>query len=114
MKIPTEKLLAYIAGENAKKLSFYVGAAKFDLYFGPRGIDECDIFPWLGFAHATKEIRALIDDKTVYYDNDCGGFLDKMPEGEYVDGEYIEPSWEEIYEVDVKKELCGAELAPYI
>ncbi len=116
LSIDRDELIAFLKlDEHKDELLFYIGACNADLYHGPRDSYEDDLFTWNGFSSGTARIRELLSDVsgTCYYDNDCGEFLSKLPEGEEIDGEWQEPFLDEIYEVDVVKELCGRELAGY-
>jgi hypothetical protein len=105
--------------KDQDKLNFYIDACNTDLYYGPRESSDEDQYIWKGFKDGIKQIQGIIDDdidKTLYYDNDSGEILDKLPEGE-IDketGEYIEPFLEEIYELDIKNLVFGKELKSYI
>lgn len=114
-----DKLLNFlkISEENQIKLNFYISACNWDLYYGPRPSIKDDLYIWRGYVNGVKEIQNIVGDsiyETIYYDNDCGEYIDKLPEGEIVDGEYIEPFFGEIYEVDIKEILFGSKLKNYI
>ncbi len=117
LSIDRDELIAFLKlDEHKDELLWYIGNSSYDLIFGPVYLEEEDkTFPWKGFGHGVTRIKQLLSDvpDTIYFDNDCGEFLSKLPEGEMIDGEWQEPFLDEIYEVDVIKKLCGAELAGY-
>lgn len=124
LKLPTKSdILNHLGYSNATqdKLLFYIGNCNFDLYFGPHddGDEDGVEYKWVDFVDGIKKIKEIVSDdinKTLYFDNDCGQILDKLPEGEYDEstGEFIEPYLESIYELDVKEVLFGKELSGYI
>lgn len=99
--------------------------ANSDLYYGPLYFDSqgeqclwCDkSAKQFDFSAACQTIRDALDDlpSTVYYNHMNEEIEDKAPEAyEDEDGKWIEPWWEDYYEVDVKDELLGSELKSYI
>ena len=104
-----------------ENIQFYINAANFDLYNGPRGIRSDDKYEWRGFINACNIIREWFDknDDNLWVDMDCESVSDKEPEG-YTDketGEYYEPNLANIYlyeRADIKEVLFGKELKGYI
>jgi len=101
-------------------IRFYAGAATNDLYNGPRNSYEDDEFPYLGFTHAVKTLRDWADKelpREIWIDMDCEQILDKLPEGEEIDGNWVEPYLENTYHLESREILSaifGKELASYL
>lgn len=97
-----------------------------DLYFGPLYFDEdgeqCACFDFeakpkpFNFSAAAREVMDYLREEVpseVYIDMDSEELLESEPEGfeDEDTGEWIEPYWEEIYQVeDVYSTLLGREL----
>ena len=98
-----------------------INTANFDLYYGPTPEgDEPDGDGWRypGFTGACAQIKDALDDvREIWFDSNCGEVLDREPQGEEVDGEYIEPFWGDYLHLerkDVLRILLGRELVSYI
>lgn len=86
-----------------------VNMATSDLLWGPIGLDdEWEEENYKGFRSACKRIREEFTEslpRELWVDVDCGCVMTREPQGEEVDGEYIEPYWESIYYVNGHNEL---------
>lgn len=106
--------------EKIAPIQQLINCANFDLYFGPypanEPIDSEFIYP--GFPDAIHQINSAIDDiGEVWVDYQCGYVTDKEPKGEEINGEWIEPCWEDWYHYerkDVLRVLIGKELHKYL
>ena len=87
------------------------------MYFNPEGEQCCHMdegaTPFL-FSKTADEVMDYLREEvpsTVYVDMDCEQVFDNEPEGYEEDGEWIEPYWENVYQVDnVYGVLLGTEL----
>lgn len=97
------------------------GVHQFDFM---RGVAMVSDFTDSGF-NGVNESGGL--PSTLYYESWSGCFLDSLPEGRFVDddgeetedesGEWIEPVWEDYYEIDratMLRAMFGAELSQYL
>lgn len=98
-----------------------INCANFDLYYGPyeTGFEpDGDGWKYPGFTESVRKISAALGDvRELWFDSDWNGVLEREPEGEEIDGEYIEPFWESIYHLerkDVLRALVGKELVSYL
>ncbi len=116
--IDKDKLYSFLGLNDVKEeLQFLIGCGCADLMHGPLSHTEPEEkFQYKGFTSACKRIKELLADVPceIYYDNDCGEFLNSLPEGELdEDDKWQEPFLEEIYTIEPLRELCG-ELKGYL
>ncbi len=109
--IDKDKLYSFLGLNDVKEeLQFLIGCGCADLMHGPLSHTEPgEKFQYKGFTSACKRIKELLTDipYEVYFDNDCGEFLNAWPEAELFEGEWIEPNVEDIYVIESRRELCG-------
>lgn len=107
-----------------------INLANNDLYNGP--IDSFEkVEGWPGFSKACAAISDALDNLwpgSLYFDEDCGALMEKEPQGEYLNGEtmepcdsdddgaeYFEPSpYYEIERSEFMRAVVGHELAGYL
>ena len=95
-----------------------------DLYNGPVYYVDKDGEPhfwgetrergWIPFefSQAMSDLRQMLSPlaSMIYVDCDCGGWSTSLPEGEEIDGEWVEPFLDETYEVETFEYFLGVEL----
>lgn len=88
-----------------------------DLLWGPIGLDDdWERENYQSFKSACKRIGEYIDTlpSQIWVDVDCEVVMDSEPQGEEVEGEWIEPYWESIYLVNGRKEIVELLLNNYL
>lgn len=106
--------------ENDEKTQQLLSMVNYDVYFGPyeqgHDIDNSGVI-YPGFNEALREVvNNLPEINDLYIDTQWDYVTDQEPQGEQIDGEWIEPYWEDWYKVD-RKEVLGillGEVANYI
>lgn len=96
--------------EVPERISRLAELAISDLYWGPVSPrDDWEEENYKGFGFACKEISEWVQELPcqLWIDVDCDCVMTCEPEGQEVEGEYIEPFWESIYYIDSRKELAG-------
>ncbi len=94
-----------------------VNLATSDLLWGPIGLDDdWERENYQGFQSACKRIKEYVDTlpSQLWVDIDCDCVMTREPQGEEVDGEYIEPYWESIYYVNGRNEIVEALFNHYV
>jgi len=85
-----------------------VGLATSDLLWGPVSLGgDWEEDNYKGFQSACKRIREYVDTlpSQLWIDTDCDCVMTSEPQGEEVDGEWVEPLWESIYYVNGRNEV---------
>lgn len=96
---------AFDVPEDIQRLS---NMAACDLLWGPIGLDDdWEKENYKGFQSACGKIKEYIDTLPfpLWVDVDCDCVMTSEPEGEEVDGEYLEPCWDSIYLIDRRNDL---------
>ncbi len=106
--------------EKIEPIQQLINSANFDLYFGPYPANEpidCE-FIYPGFQEAMRQINNAVNDiDEIWVDSQSEFVSDREPQGEEIDGEWIEPYWEDWYHLDrreVLSYLLGKELHKYL
>lgn len=88
-----------------------------DLLWGPIGLDdEWEEENYKGFQSACARIREYVDTlpRELWVDTDCDCVMTSEPQGEEVDGEWLEPYWDSIYYVNGRNEVVELLLNHYL
>lgn len=91
--------------------------ATFDLLWGPVGLDdEWERENYKGFQLACARISEYVDTLPceLWVDTDCDCVMTSEPQGQEVDGEWLEPYWESIYYIDSRSKLVQLLLNEYL
>lgn len=114
---------AHVRADMPDEIKSLVRLALADLHFGPAhaypAIDDAEIEAFPGFESATLKISAWARDNMpseLWVDLDCEEVLTSAPQGEEVDGEWVEPYTAETCQLeraDIKRAVFG-ELAEYV
>lgn len=103
--------------EVPKDIQRLVSLATSDLLWGPVGLDDdWERENYQSFQSACRRISDYVDTLPfeLWIDCDCDCIMISEPQGEEIDGEYIEPYWESVYYVNGRREIVEAIFNSYI
>jgi hypothetical protein len=88
-----------------------------DLLWGPiEADDDWETANYPDFGTVCERVRQFTETlpSRLWVDVDCDCVMTEEPEGEMVDGEYLEPCWESIYLINGHNEVIEALFNEYL